>query len=199
MDSLPYRQKRKKLELCPDCEDEVPTLVSWQDKDNKPHKTCEACREKGAKERARYNTEAREAFRHEAERTMDSERDAKKEAASKPREGRIELGLHVETVDVKDGKDVFKQQFMTKVSGVNAGTVKPKAQKWLWHNRVPAGAITWGVGKPGNAKSLWATDLAARVSSGADFPDGAKNPHGPRKVLMYAGEDNLRCLWEALY
>jgi len=191
MDSLPYRQKRKKLELCPDCEDEVPTLVSWQDKDNKPHKTCEACREKGAKERARYNTEAREAFRHEAERTMDSERDAKKEAASKPHEGRIELVQHVETVDVKDGKDVFKQQFMTKVSGVNAGTVKPKAQKWLWHNRVPAGAITWGVGKPGNAKSLWATDLAARVSSGADFPDGAKNPHGPRKVLMYAGEDNL--------
>jgi putative DNA primase/helicase len=56
---------------------------------------------------------------------------------------------------------------------------------------VPAGAITWGVGKPGNAKSLWATDLAARVSSGADFPDGAKNTYGPRKVLMYCGEDNL--------
>ena len=71
--------------------------------------------------------------------------------------------------------------FMTKVSGVNAATVKPKAQKWLWYNRVPAGAITWGVGKPGNAKSLWATDLAARVSSGADFPDWSEERTRRRK------------------
>ena len=191
MDSLPYRRKRKKLELCPDCEDEVPTLVSWQDKDNKPHKTCEACREKGAKETARHTTEAREAFRQDAERTTGAEQTAKKEAAMKPKPGRIELVQHTEKIEVKEGRETVKLDFMIKVSGVNAGTVKPKAQKWLWHNRVPSGAITWGVGKPGNAKSLWATDLAARVSSGADFPDGAKNEGGPRKVLMYCGEDNL--------
>ena len=190
-DSLPYRRKRKKLELCPDCEDEVPSLVSWQDKDNKPHKTCEACRKKGGKENTRYITEARESFRQEAERTTGADRTAKKEAAMKPKPGRIELLQHTEKIEVKEGRETVKLDFMIKVSGVNAGTVKPKAQKWLWHNRVPAGAITWGVGKPGNAKSLWATDLAARVSSGADFPDGAKNEGGPRKVLMYCGEDNL--------
>src|SRR5215469_1622106 len=75
MDNLPYRRKRKKLELCPDCEDEVPTLVGWQDKDDKPHKTCEACRVKGSKETARHNAEARQAFRQEAERDMAAERD----------------------------------------------------------------------------------------------------------------------------
>lgn len=32
--------------------------------------------------------------------------------------------------------------------------------------------------------------LAARVSSGADFPD-SKNEHGPQKVLLYAGEDSI--------
>jgi putative DNA primase/helicase len=185
------RTRKQKLQLCPDCEDEVLSLVSWQDKDSKPHKTCEACKTKGSKEKARHNTEQREAFREEAERDMAADRDAKKEKAMKPREGRVYLTQHTEKIEVKEGRETVKLDFMIKVSGVNAGTVKPKAQKWLWHNRVPAGAITWGVGKPGNAKSLWATDLAARVSSGADFPDGAKNEGGPRKVLMYCGEDNL--------
>ena len=79
---------------------------------------------------------------------------------------------------------------VTKVSSINASTVTPKDVDWLWFNRIPAGAITYGVGKPGNAKSLWSTDLAARVSSGADFPD-CKNEHGAQKVLLYAGEDSL--------
>ena len=56
------------------------------------------------------------------------------------------------------------------MSSINASTVTPKDVDWLSFNRIPAGAITYGVGKPGNAKSLWSTDLAARVSSGADFP-----------------------------
>ena len=131
-------------------------------------------------------------YREEAERVMAAERDTKKAEAMKPREGRVELVQHVDTVEVKVGRDTVTQQFMTKVTAIGAASVKPKPMNWLWLNRVPAGAITWGVGKPGNAKSLWATDLAARVSSGADFPDGAKNTMGAKKVLMYCGEDDLQ-------
>jgi RecA-family ATPase len=118
------------------------------------------------------------------ERPLASERDAKKKEALKQKPGRVELGHWVETIE--------GIQLMTRITVINAAAVKPEKQRWLWHNRVPAGAITWGVGKPGNAKSLWATDLAARVSSGADFPDGAKNENGPKKVLMYCGEDDIK-------
>jgi putative DNA primase/helicase len=146
--------------------------------------TCLPCREKNRKsEKAKVEAERR-AFREEGEATLSAEREARKKDALKEKLGRVELGHWVESIE--------GIQFMTRITSVNAATVKPEKQRWLWHNRVPAGAITWGVGKPGNAKSLWATDLAARVSSGADFPDGAKNENGPKKVLMYCGEDDIK-------
>ncbi len=103
---------------------------------------------------------------------------------------RAELGHWANDIEVRDGRDTITIQHVIKVSSINAASVKPKDVDWLWFNRIPAGAITYGVGKPGNAKSLWSTDLAARVSSGADFPD-CKNEHGAQKVLLYAGEDSL--------
>lgn len=118
------------------------------------------------------------------------ERDARKAEAFKPVEGRGELGHWANDIEVRDGRDTITIQHVIKVSSINAATVSPRDVDWLWFNRIPAGAITYGVGKPGNAKSLWSTDLAARVSSGADFPD-CENEHGERKVLLYAGEDSL--------
>jgi putative DNA primase/helicase len=177
---------------CPKCGKETRSLVMWDYK-----KMCVSCRDTAYAERypeaaKKQKLEVeRKANKEEAKRTVEADKDARKAEAMKPRQGRIELVQHVDTIEVKDGNDTYSQQFMIKVSAINASTVKPKKMKWLWQNRVPAGAITWGVGKPGNAKSLWATDLAARVSSGADFPDGAKNLDGPKKVLMYCGEDNL--------
>jgi putative DNA primase/helicase len=142
-------------------------------------KVCYSCQQKESK-----LTEAqRRAFREETEAAMSAERETKKKEALKEKPGRSELGHWVEKIE--------GIQFMTRITSLNAAAVKPKAQRWLWPNRVPAGAITWGVGKPGNAKSLWATDLAARISSGADFPDGTKNTSGPKKVLMYCGEDDI--------
>ena len=120
----------------------------------------------------------------------EAERETRKAEAFKPQTGRAELGHWVDDVKVKDGRETITTQYVTKVSSINASTVTPKDVDWLWFNRIPAGAITYGVGKPGNAKSLWSTDLAARVSSGADFPD-CKNEHGAQKVLLYAGEDSL--------
>lgn len=169
-----------KAYTCSACGKDCTRLFSWG-KDGR--KVCYSCQEKEKKERECQ----RRAFTEEAERTMAAERSSKKEEAMKDRPGRVSLVQHVDTVEAEG----VKQQFMTKVTVINGASLRPKPMKWMWPNRVPAGAITWGVGKPGNAKSLWATDLAARVSSGRDFPDGAKNSNGPRKVLMYAGEDDL--------
>ena len=177
----------KPMQKCSECGNETRSLIMWDYK-----KMCGPCRDKLAgPAKAKLKAE-RKAFREEAEQVMAAERDTKKAEAMKPREGRVELVQHVDTVEIKVGQDTVKRQFVTKVTAIKAASVKPKPMNWLWLNRVPAGAITWGVGKPGNAKSLWATDLAARVSSGADFPDGAKNTMGAKKVLMYCGEDDLQ-------
>jgi hypothetical protein len=173
------RGKEKPIIKCPECGDECRGLYDYEGA-----KMCLACREKTRKtQKAKLEAERR-AFREEGEAALSAEREAKKKEALKEKPGRVELGHWVEDID--------GIPFMTRITSVNAATIKPEKQRWLWHDRIPAGAITWGVGKPGNAKSLWATDLAARVSSGADFPDGAKNENGPKKVLMYCGEDDIK-------
>jgi putative DNA primase/helicase len=174
-----------KLSVCERCEaDSNETKIGNYKIFNKLTKLCTPCyMESGRAEREKLEAQRR-AFKQEGEAALTAERQTKKAEALKEKPGRQDLGHWVENIE--------GIKLMTRITSVNAATVKPAAQSWLWKDRVPAGAITWGVGKPGNAKSLWATDLAARVSSGADFPDGAKNENGPRKVLMYCGEDDVK-------
>lgn len=42
--------------------------------------------------------------------------------------------------------------------------------EWLWHKRIPVGKVTLLCGDPGLGKSLVALDVAARVTTGAQFP-----------------------------
>ena len=44
---------------------------------------------------------------------------------------------------------------------------------WLWNQRIPLGKLTLFVGDPGKGKSLVTCDVAARMSRGTRFPDGA--------------------------
>ena len=60
--------------------------------------------------------------------------------------------------------------------------------QWLWPQRVPAGCLTLLVGKPGEGKSFLTTDMAARVSTGAAWPDGTPGPSG--SVLFICDEDD---------
>lgn len=75
--------------------------------------------------------------------------------------------------------------------GIRASDIKDEALEWLWPDRIPLGKITWFAGKPDCGKSVTLIDFVARISSGADFPDGSKNPWGPRKVLLGCTEDGL--------
>jgi hypothetical protein len=77
------------------------------------------------------------------------------------------------------------------VVSINAASVKPEALTWTWKNRIPDASITWFVGKPGQGKSLAAVNVAATVTTGRDWADGAKNTMGPKRVLMYCPEDSL--------
>ena len=66
--------------------------------------------------------------------------------------------------------------------------IAPEAITWLWPGRIPLGKLTLLSGDPGLGKSFLALDVAARVSTGASWPDGA--PGGePGDVIVASAED----------
>ncbi|MBD3676301.1 MAG: AAA family ATPase [Planctomycetaceae bacterium] len=65
---------------------------------------------------------------------------------------------------------------------------------WLWPQRIPRGKLTLLTGQGGDGKSIVAADLIARVTTGADWPDGSENKaanafllspeHGLRDIVL---------------
>jgi hypothetical protein len=72
--------------------------------------------------------------------------------------------------------------------------IESDVQEWLWSHRIPKGALTNLSGDADNGKSMVLYDILARISSGADFPDGAANPYGgkPQKVILLFSEGSLK-------
>ncbi len=60
--------------------------------------------------------------------------------------------------------------------------------KWLWPGAYPSGRITLLVGRPGEGKSFFTLDVAARVSTGTPWPDGGECPAG--SVILISAEDD---------
>ena len=71
---------------------------------------------------------------------------------------------------------------------VCAADVKCRPIEWLWPGRVALGRITLVSGKPGEGKSFLASAMAACVTTGTQWPDGA--PCDPGAVIMVSGEDD---------
>jgi phage N-6-adenine-methyltransferase len=68
-------------------------------------------------------------------------------------------------------------------------SVEPKPVEWLWPNYIPEGELTIFDGDPGTNKSSLAMDIAARVSTGREMPDGSPGRHGG--VVLIQAEDSL--------
>ena len=66
--------------------------------------------------------------------------------------------------------------------------VQPKSIDWLWRHRFPLGRLSLLVGAPGGGKSYLTCEMAARVSTGADWPDGSPCERGT--VLLVTAEDD---------
>src|SRR5215472_3270471 len=73
--------------------------------------------------------------------------------------------------------------------GTLLSEVEPTPVTWLWKGRIPLGKITMLDGDPGLGKSLVTLDLAARVSTGREMPDGSRGLRGG--VVLATGEDGL--------
>ena len=67
--------------------------------------------------------------------------------------------------------------------------MKPEHVAWFWDGYLAKGKFHLLGGDPGTSKSTIAIDLAARITRGADWPDGSKNEQGPAHVVIWSGED----------
>lgn len=66
--------------------------------------------------------------------------------------------------------------------------VKFQPIQWLWPGRIALGCLTVLAGRPGEGKSILTTYMAARVSTGTPWPDGAACPLGT--VILINDEDD---------
>lgn len=67
--------------------------------------------------------------------------------------------------------------------------VQPRPIEWLWGGRIAAGRITLVAGDPGLGKSWLTLDIASRVATGSDWPDGQPCKQG--SVVLMNCEDDL--------
>lgn len=65
--------------------------------------------------------------------------------------------------------------------------VTPKAVDWVWPGRLARGKTTMLAGNVGLGKSQTAIDIAARITTGAAWPDGGDAPLG--SVIFLSAED----------
>ena len=67
--------------------------------------------------------------------------------------------------------------------------IERQAVRWLWPGRIPLGKVTVLDGDPGLGKSTVTLTIAAKVSTGSPFPDGAKPTAGG--VILLSAEDDV--------
>ena len=67
----------------------------------------------------------------------------------------------------------------------------PLCIDWIWPSYLAAGKLTLIDGDPSQGKSLLALDLAARLTTGREWPDG-QNGSAPQPVILFAGEDGIQ-------
>jgi hypothetical protein len=69
--------------------------------------------------------------------------------------------------------------------------VKAEPVEWLWPGRIALGKLTLVAGDPGLGKSFLTLDLAARVSTGAGWPDRPGERPAPGGVVLLSAEDGV--------
>ena len=67
--------------------------------------------------------------------------------------------------------------------------VTPEPIKWLWHRRVALGKPNLVAGQPGGGKFQLTIAMAATVSTGSNWPDGASCPQG--SIIFISCEDGV--------
>jgi RecA-family ATPase len=92
-------------------------------------------------------------------------------------------------VRLRDGTERTVEELQPEEIGILLSGVEPEEVEWLWPSRLARGKVALVDGDPGLGKSAVTLDLAARLSAGQTFPDGAECE--PAGVVLLSGEDGL--------
>ena len=103
--------------------------------------------------------------------------------------GRTEFYEPPKTVTLADGTERAVTDLKPEEVGRLLSGIKPEEVAWLWPSWLALGKLALVDGDPGLGKSAMTLDLAARVSSGEAFPDGAGCE--PSGVVLLSAEDGL--------
>ena len=88
------------------------------------------------------------------------------------------------------GADEGMADLDEQVVSVSYNAVEVRRVAWLWEGRIPLGAITLLDGDPGLGKSLLTLDLAARITTGREMPDGTPGLREGAGVVLLSAEDD---------
>ena len=92
-------------------------------------------------------------------------------------------------IDVNDGSvAAHPPPVEPSVIMTRALDITPEKVEWLWPNILASGSVTGIVGLPGIGKSQLVLDVAARVTTGRAWPDGASNAR-PGHIIILSAED----------
>ena len=101
--------------------------------------------------------------------------------------GRIALKILNDDLGFEDlGPDAQQQGLKT----FTAADIMPEAIKWAWPGRAALGKLTIIAGDPGQGKSQITLDMAARLTTGRQWPDGGLPPIG--NVIILQAEDGAK-------
>lgn len=74
-------------------------------------------------------------------------------------------------------------------AGTYVSDVEREEIEWVWPGRIARGKLTLIDGDPGLGKSVLTLDMAARITTGTDWPDG--HPCAEGGVVLLSAEDGL--------
>ena len=73
---------------------------------------------------------------------------------------------------------------------ITASEIEPREIVWLWYPFIPVGKVTILQGDPGDGKSTFMLELAARMTSGRPLPFAREEVTGPNRVIYQTSEDD---------
>jgi hypothetical protein len=103
--------------------------------------------------------------------------------------GKTEFYKAPKSVKLADGPERKIEELQPEEVGKLLSGVEPEEVSWLWPSWLALGKLALVDGDPGLGKSAMTLDLAARVSTGMAFPDGAECE--PAGVVLLSAEDGL--------
>ena len=103
--------------------------------------------------------------------------------------GKTEFYKAPKTVKLADGTERKVEELQPEEIGKFLSGIEPEEVSWLWPSWLALGKLALVDGDPGLGKSAMTLDLAARVSAGKAFPDGAECE--PAGVVLLSAEDGL--------